>query len=1256
MNREKAEKLLAALIFDDLDEASKAELMDYLETDDELRERLADMRMAVKVTSDALQHGSQPALDERRLNRLARLAGRSGRRPTVFTMRYMAAAAAIVAAIILPSILIFDGTGKLKPGLDLSGGGYAKLESGSKYDIEFIGGTSVVYETEALKEGETFGYFDSITDRKLASAKPPSPQSIDESQEYKKEIAQVIAPQEAPGSLGGAFASGVRGYDYDGDGGYAVNGGDSYGRNVGAGSGGALYSYHDSYHTDAVDATVNSDDFDTRQKESGRPVFVGTPRPTEKSYQDESHARMNVSGPGVTTINSNGSVLYGDGHFINGQIAYDSFSVTQKTEFGSGVDQTISGAIDRSMDGDSLIVDSLDSRASFDDGSITNKEFNFDLATGIEGIEVSGATIPADEQSGYFAAPRSSITAEVPLPAAQEKLRSMPPKTSPATAKPQLPQTKPVDGLDKSIEFAQSGRERGIGVTIESESERLDPLQKQKAGNKNDINSARYNADDLYAGYQVPAGDISKSASADHREKIIDIEGDDRVFETVGNGRGLTDNRQKGFSGDAKVYDADVAPSIRNSTRSLEESKEISDSSTKGGRSKPGEPGEVPILGDLPIAGGLFKSEAKKPLADVEQKAQVEELRTGEVSNLSKKLRQDMKTQREKAVADYTDRAFALQGEQREIQDEVDKQEIALKMDVPGSSIPYSEEINFPRNWKEISERREAAIEEEIDETVKIPVLGDISQTGGLFRPIVKKKIEGVEDGDGIVSTDGKKDKDAEIRPELGVELEESIKLGAIKLNSDTPVSEDEIDLPLASRFKTAPVNPWVMSERDPLSTFALDVDTASYTLCRRYINGGFLPPVGAVRMEEFINYFNYHYPQQADHTFTVHAEAAPSPFADKGKNQTLLKVGVKARTIGRDRLKAAHLVFVVDTSASMGQPDRLPLVQQALNLLIDRLSDADRVTLITCANESRLHLEATSVRQRDRIRQAINAIQPSGSTNLLAGLQLGYATARRSFSAKRINHIVLCSDGVANVGQTEADAVLKAVSEDRKKGITITCVGVGYGSYNDAFLESLANQGDGSYVFLDSSRQAQGVFVEQLAATMHVVAKDARIQVSFNPDRVRRYRLIGYENRDIEDKRFRDDTVDAGEVGSGQCSTALYELELTNQQSADQQGDLGTVFVRYRHADTGRMEEISQDIKSAIVQRREVEDSPGFFLAATASRFAEILRQSEHVRGGSLTDVFAVAEKVSHSLPLDRDVRELVELIRKAEHLPRAQ
>ena len=272
-----------------------------------------------------------------------------------------------------------------------------------------------------------------------------------------------------------------------------------------------------------------------------------------------------------------------------------------------------------------------------------------------------------------------------------------------------------------------------------------------------------------------------------------------------------------------------------------------------------------------------------------------------------------------------------------------------------------------------------------------------------------------------------------------------------------------------------------------------------------------------------------------------------------------------------------------------------------------------------------------------------------------MAGLRLGYSVARRAFVGGQINQVVLCSDGVANVGQTEADAVLQEVEEDRRQGITLTCVGVGQGAYNDAFMEAMADRGDGQYVFLDPGQQAQEVLAGQLADTLQTVAKDARIQVQFNPVRVRRYRLIGYENRDIEDQRFRDDTVDAGEVGSGQCSTALYELELLAPDSKEEAADLGTVFVRYRNTETGQVEEISRPLSGSIVRRQSVEVNPRFFLAAGAARFAEWLRQSEHARHTALTDVQRLLDRVSAALPLDRDVRDLAALTHQAENLPRA-
>jgi Ca-activated chloride channel family protein len=538
-------------------------------------------------------------------------------------------------------------------------------------------------------------------------------------------------------------------------------------------------------------------------------------------------------------------------------------------------------------------------------------------------------------------------------------------------------------------------------------------------------------------------------------------------------------------------------------------------------------------------------------------------------------------------------------------------------------------------------------------EADRVPVLGDKPIVGKLFRESVSEVKKDLSYG-GLREQRGKAEGPSgtssvrlnEVQDKVTFDLNES--LGQV-------VEGAEAGVPSPSHFRVVPVNPWVMTDRDSLSTFALDVDTASYALCRRYIRGGFLPPIGAVRMEEFINAFDYAYPQRDDATFAVYAEGAPSPFAPEGQDLTLLKIAVKARTAGRDQRRAAHLVFVVDASASMGQADRLPVVQSALNLLVDKLSDVDRISLITCANEARLHLEAVPAQQKDAIRQAIDAIQPAGPTNLMAGLRLGYAMARKAFVAGRINQVVLCSDGVANVGQTEAEAVLQEVAGDRKQGIALTCVGVGYGAYNDAFLEAMADRGDGRYVFLDSSEEARETLVGQLAATLQTVARDARIQVQFSPVRVRRYRLIGYENRDIEDQRFRDDTVDAGEVGSGQCSTALYELELTAASSGDGDSDLGTVFVRYRDAETGQVEEISRSLAGSLVQRRSVEEDPRFFLAAGAARFAEWLRQSEHAQYTALIDVQRLLDQVSAALPLDRDVRDLAALAHRTENLPRA-
>jgi Ca-activated chloride channel family protein len=462
-------------------------------------------------------------------------------------------------------------------------------------------------------------------------------------------------------------------------------------------------------------------------------------------------------------------------------------------------------------------------------------------------------------------------------------------------------------------------------------------------------------------------------------------------------------------------------------------------------------------------------------------------------------------------------------------------------------------------------------------------------------------------------------------------------------------------ELPPARAFKLTPPNPWVLTERDRQSTFALDVDTASYALCRRYIRSGYLPPRGAVRMEEFINYFDYNYPDQADRTFAVHIQATDNPFDRPGERTTLLKVGVKGKVIGRAGRKAAHLVFVVDTSGSMARADRLPLVVRSLAMLLGELDSGDRISLVTYGQEARLLLDGVPADNPAPIRQVLENLQTGGSTNLLQGLGLGYRIAARRFQSGQINRVILCSDGVANLGETESQAMLDQVDQYRRQGIACTTVGFGHGAYNDALMEDLANKGDGSYLFIDSAGEARRVFVEQMAATLQTVAADAKIQVEFNPLRVRRYRLIGYENRDIADEDFRNDSVDAGEVGSGQSSTALYELELIGGPADRAWTDLGTVYVRYRDVDTGKIQEIARRIESGHFEKLTVKQAPRFYLAAAAAKFAEVLRGSPYASHVNLPQVRRVIEEVAVALPLDQRVAELADLVRAADGLPPA-
>lgn len=376
--------------------------------------------------------------------------------------------------------------------------------------------------------------------------------------------------------------------------------------------------------------------------------------------------------------------------------------------------------------------------------------------------------------------------------------------------------------------------------------------------------------------------------------------------------------------------------------------------------------------------------------------------------------------------------------------------------------------------------------------------------------------------------------------------------------------------------YKNHGTNPFIDTEDDNFSTFAMDVDTASYAVMRRYLRDGHLPPTDAVRVEEFVNAFDYNYTLPKDDAFAVLMEGAPSKFGE-GKRLQLLRVGIQGRVIPDTDRKDAILTFVVDVSGSMKMENRLGLVKRALTLLVDQLRPTDKVGIVVYGSDARVVLKHTGIDNREYIIDAINQLHTEGATNAEAGLRMGYKLALKNSKSDCINRVILCSDGVANVGNTGPDAILNTIGNYVKEGVTLTTVGFGMGNYNDVLMEQLANKGNGSYAYVDTFKEAKRVFVENLTGTLQVIAKDAKIQVEFNPDTVSRFRLLGYENRALAHEDFRKDDVDAGEVGSGHSVTALYEIKLHE----DAVGKLATVFIRHENPDTQEVTEVNETIST---------------------------------------------------------------------------
>jgi Ca-activated chloride channel family protein len=425
---------------------------------------------------------------------------------------------------------------------------------------------------------------------------------------------------------------------------------------------------------------------------------------------------------------------------------------------------------------------------------------------------------------------------------------------------------------------------------------------------------------------------------------------------------------------------------------------------------------------------------------------------------------------------------------------------------------------------------------------------------------------------------------------------------------------------------------------QQPVSTFSIDVDTGSYANVRRFLTQGQTPPEAAVRTEEMLNYFRYDYPLPADRSrpFSVTTDMATTPW---NSDTRLLRIGIKGFDIPREQRPAANLVFLVDVSGSMDEPDKLPLVKSALAMLADRLTPHDRVSIVVYAGAAGIVLEPTS--NPAYVRAALDCLQAGGSTAGGQGMELAYATARAHFIPGGVNRVIMATDGDFNVGVSSDEGIEAIVKKNRESGITLTTLGFGQGNYNEAMMERVADVGNGNYAYIDSALEAQKVLDEEMAATLFTIAKDVKIQIEFNPALVREYRLIGYENRALAEEDFDNDKVDAGDIGAGHQVTALYELVAAGAKgwlplrhfdanrpgtaSALGGGDLAWLKLRYKLPDGDRSMLIERPVPAALAAQAQAPRGDMAFASAVAA-FGQKLRGDKYLGSFSYADIRRLA------------------------------
>ncbi|MCV9388199.1 vWA domain-containing protein [Reichenbachiella ulvae] len=426
-----------------------------------------------------------------------------------------------------------------------------------------------------------------------------------------------------------------------------------------------------------------------------------------------------------------------------------------------------------------------------------------------------------------------------------------------------------------------------------------------------------------------------------------------------------------------------------------------------------------------------------------------------------------------------------------------------------------------------------------------------------------------------------------------------------------------------------------------PLSTFSIDVDAASYSNMRRFINNGQKPPKDAVRIEEMINYFSYNYKEPTgDDPFSINTEIAQAPWNEQHQ---LVHIGLQGKNIPTENLPPSNLVFLLDVSGSMSSPNKLPLLKSGFKLLVQQLRPQDRVAIVVYAGAAGMVLPSTSGKEKDKILEALDKLQAGGSTAGGAGINLAYQIAKENFQPEGNNRIILATDGDFNVGESSNASMERLIEKKREEGVFLTVLGFGMGNYKDSKMETLADKGNGNYAYIDNILEAKKVLVNEFGGTLFTIAKDVKIQVEFNPTKVQAYRLIGYENRALKDEDFNDDKKDAGELGAGHTVTALYEIipvgviskfspvddlkyqETKITESASASNELMNVKLRYKSPKGSESQLIEQPLMDRSVDLSE--SSENFRWSASVAAFGMILRDSEFKGDFETKDALAMAK-----------------------------